>query len=86
MNDTDIRDRLRGFIASELVFSEDPDQIGDSTLLLGGAVDSLGLMRLVSFIEDEFTVSIDDDEVTPDNFRTISDIVRLVDHKVGSAT
>jgi acyl carrier protein len=41
----------------------------------------LGLMQMISFIEEEFDVAIDDAEVTASNFRTVADIERLVEQK-----
>jgi len=39
-------------------------------------------MQLISFIEEEFEVAIDDAEVTATNFRTVGDIQRLIEQKV----
>jgi len=49
--------------------------------LLGSVMDSLGLMQLIAFLEEEFDVEIDDADVTVDNFRTVGDIERLVTAK-----
>jgi acyl carrier protein len=76
----DIRDRLRAFISGEILY-DDGSQLTDETPLLGGVLDSLALFQLVSFIEQEFDVSIDDSEVTVTNFQTISAIDRLVRDK-----
>ncbi len=72
---------MREFIAKEIMFEDDPSALGDETPLLGGVMDSLGLMQLVSFLEDEFDVSIDDADITVDHFRTVQDIERLIDQK-----
>ena len=50
----------------------------DDTPLLDGIMDSLALMQLVAFLEEEFATEIDDTEVTAENFRTLADIERLV--------
>jgi acyl carrier protein len=78
----EIGDKIKGFIASEIVFEDNPSAVADDTPLLGGVMDSLGLMQLVSFLEDEFDVAVDDAEITVDNFRTVADIERLVGQKV----
>jgi acyl carrier protein len=49
-------------------------------------MDSLSLMQLVAFLEDEFDVEIDDSDMTADHFRTVSDIEQLVNQKVGQKT
>ena len=44
-------------------------------------IDSLGMLKLVSLIEQEFDIEIDDDDVVPDNWRTIKHIAALVESK-----
>jgi acyl carrier protein len=78
----EISDRIRDFIASELLFEDSSSSLSDDTPLLAGVIDSLGLMQLISYIEEEFDVAIDDSEVTASNFRTVGDIERLVQGKV----
>jgi D-alanine--poly(phosphoribitol) ligase subunit 2 len=82
---TDVGTRLRNFIATEVLLEESPDRLTDQTQLVGGVMDSLGLMQLVSFIQEEFGVSFEDTEVTPDNFRTVADVERLVSRKLQAA-
>jgi acyl carrier protein len=53
----------------------------DYPLLAKQVIDSLGMLKLVSLIEEEFDVEIDDDDIVPDNWKTISDIARLVEAK-----
>ena len=79
---SDISNRIRDFIATELLFEDSSASLSDDTPLLAGVIDSLGLMQLISFIEEEFDVAIDDSEVTASNFRTVADIERLVEQKV----
>ena len=79
---SEISDRIRDFIATELMFEDTPATLSDDTPLLSGVIDSLGLMQLISFIEEEFDVAIDDAEVTATNFRTVGDIQRLIEQKV----
>jgi acyl carrier protein len=77
----DVKTQVREFIASEIMYDESPAALTDDTKLLGGIMDSLGLMQLVSYLEEQFEVEIDDSEVTVDNFQTINDIDRLVSSK-----
>ena len=53
----------------------------DYPLLAKHVIDSLGMLKLVSLIEEEFDVEIDDDDVVPDNWRTIRNIAALVESK-----
>ncbi len=50
----------------------------DYDLLKNGVIDSLALLRVVDWIAAEFDVSIEDLDLSPDNFRTVGNIDALV--------
>jgi acyl carrier protein len=80
----DTSERLLRFVSDELLNGEaiDPDE----NLLADGVVDSLGMMRLVAFIEDAFGVSIPPEHFTIENFRTIDSIARYLASSAGGAS
>ena len=53
---------------------------GDN-LLANGIMDSLGVLKLVSFIEQEFDIRVPDEDVTVQNFRTLKDIANYLESK-----
>jgi acyl carrier protein len=75
------RDKIREFIREELLFEDPEASLSNETHLLDGVVDSLGLMQVVAFLEQEFAVAIEDNEITVDHFRTVNDIAELVSRK-----
>lgn len=82
MAQTATTDRLRTFILEELSWEGSASDLTDDfPLLERGALDSLGIFQLVSFIEGEFGVEVRDEELVRDNFGTLRDIARLVDGK-----
>ena len=50
------------------------DLATDYDLVDGGVIDSLGLLKLIAWLGDEFGLPVDDIELDPDNFRTIDAI------------
>jgi len=55
-------------------------QLKDSDALLeSGIVDSLGILDLVSFLEQQFSITVTDDELVPENFQTVERIVAFVE-------
>jgi len=70
---------IRHFIARELISEDDTKSIEDDTPLCDGIIDSIGLIDLVGFLERDFAVHIDDDDLTSENFRTVRDIARLLE-------
>jgi len=67
-----MQEKLRSFIFRELLFVDDPEGFGAEDDLLEAGLDSMGIMRLVLFVEDSFGVSLPDDELGPENLRTLS--------------
>ena len=51
-----------------------------------GFVNSLLAMQLVNFVEKEFQITIDDDDLDLDNFRTIAKIDQLIERKTADTT
>jgi acyl carrier protein len=74
---------IRDYIKSELLMS-DETSLGDDTPLWGGVLDSVGLMQLITFIEEQFEIEVDDEELTSAHFGTVGNIAELVDRKVAA--
>jgi acyl carrier protein len=53
----------------------------DYPLLDRQVLDSLGLFQLVAFLESEYGIEIDDEELVPANFGSIKDVSHLVETK-----
>ena len=78
----DTNEEIKQFIQEELISSQENVDLGDSdSLLEAGIIDSLGIMKILGFLEDEFSVEIGDDELVPENFESVDTISRLVDKK-----
>jgi acyl carrier protein len=70
------------FIVHELLLADDQTRVTpDQSLLQGGVLDSLSVLRLISFIEEQFGVTIEDEEVVPENFETINNIQAMLARK-----
>lgn len=73
-------EQLREFI-SEITF-KDMDQITEETLLFEeGIFDSLGFLSLISFINEEFGIEVENDELNEENFATIRSVVSFISQK-----
>lgn len=79
-----VTERVREFIVKELMHEKSQGAVGDhDSLLERGILDSLGLVKLLAFLEQEFRIVLPDEEVVPDHFETISSIVALVNARSG---
>jgi acyl carrier protein len=73
-------EQLRNFI-SEITFT-DIDKIKEDTLIFEeGIFDSLGFLSLISFLDEEFGVEVENDELNEENFESINAIVAFIAKK-----
>lgn len=67
------------FLVDEFLPDVPADSLAaDYDLLAGGVLDSLGLLKVIVWLEDRFDVVLDDVEIEPDNFRTVAAINAFV--------
>jgi acyl carrier protein len=80
-----IEDQLREFVLTELHWDGARQELTDDLPLIGNQiVDSLGILRIVSFVESEFGVEVLDEELVPEHFGTIAGIAELIRSKRSS--
>lgn len=81
----EIREKLKDYIAQNLLFSDDGFQYDDDVSFLEeGIVDSIGVLELVAFVDESFGVEVEDHEVTPDNFDSINKLTSYIHEKLES--
>ena len=82
--DTTIADKVKAFVLEEFLPGEDPDELTDSTELVSSNIlDSLAILKLVSFLEEEFSIEIAAHEADEEHMNTLTDIAELVNSKLG---
>lgn len=80
----DIIEATRAWILLEFLPGELPDTLDESTpLITSGILDSIGTVRLVSFLEEQFGVQLDAHEIGVDHLNTLTQIAQLVLSKRG---
>ncbi len=78
----DPRPRVRAFLAR---FLRDYELADGEDLFQTGYVNSLLAMELVHFVEREFALRVEDDDLDLDNFRSLDAIANFVNKKKGPA-
>lgn len=77
---------LRTFIAEEFAMDLAPEQLTDDLdLMENGIVDSLGVLKLIAFLEGEFDLVITPNELDPENYNTIARIEHIIEEKKKAA-
>jgi acyl carrier protein len=79
---TDYEVDLRQFIVENFLFGKQDAPLSSSdSLLEQGIIDSTGVLELVSFLEQKYRITIQDDELVPENLDSIDRLVGFVSRK-----
>jgi acyl carrier protein len=81
-----IEPEIRDFIARNLLYSSDGFPYEDeASLLREGIIDSLGIVELVEFVQKQFGLKVDQQEVVPENFDSVARLASYVRRKQQNA-
>ena len=77
-----IQERIKSYLLSEVAADLGKETLSvDEDLLEQGIIDSMGIMSLISFMEENFDISVEDREIVPENFQTIASIEQFITQK-----
>jgi acyl carrier protein len=78
----EIIEKLRQMILEELMVGQNEHLGNDEELLLSGRIDSLGIVRLIALIEEDFQVHIPPEDVIIENFMTLDAIGSYLEQRL----
>jgi acyl carrier protein len=82
MTRDDVRQTIRSFILANFLSGEAPETLKDSTLLVtSGILTSLSMLELVTFLEEEFSFTLEPEEIRVGHMDTIDLLVDLVENQ-----
>jgi len=71
---------IRQFLVEDVFYDKNLSGLGaDDSLFAKGLLDSMSILKTVTFCEEQFGITIPDEEVLPDNFESVRAIAKLVD-------
>jgi acyl carrier protein len=76
-----IRETISTFIKRNFLFDERKHLDTSASFLRTGVLDSTGILELITFIEDEFSTSFTDEELTSENFDSVDRAVSIIQRK-----
>jgi acyl carrier protein len=68
-----MKEKIRDYITNNLLESE-VELTYDDDLLNSGLVDSIGVVKLIAYIQEEFAIEVPPEEMVIENFVTINAI------------
>jgi acyl carrier protein len=81
--DIDIIKDVRSFIKSHFLFNSLECVIDENTSFMdAGILDSTGILELIAFLQKNYNITIEDNEMLPENLDTLSSISRYVKGKL----
>ncbi len=78
--------KVREFVVENFLFGDGEALKNDTSFMEEGIIDSTGILELVFFLEETFSLSVEDDELVPDNMDSLQNIVRFIDRKLNTSS
>ena len=75
----DAIERIRQFVLQKFPHARKRSLSDSDNLLENGIVDSLGVLDLVTFFQQEFSIAVEDEDLTPDNFGSMERMAQFVE-------
>jgi acyl carrier protein len=69
-----IKTKIRSFVIENFLFGDANGLKDDTSFLEEGIIDSTGVLELVTYLEEEFEIEVDDEELIPENFDSINNV------------
>ena len=74
-----VEKKIRDYILENYLFTDDQNALSSSdSFLEKGIIDSTGILEIIHFLEDEFEVRVEDEEMVPENLDSVNNIVQFV--------
>jgi acyl carrier protein len=81
----DNKNKIRYFIIENFLFGKADGLKDETSFLEEGLIDSTGVLELVTFLEEEFNVKVEDDELIPENLDSINNVANYLQKKLENA-
>jgi acyl carrier protein len=79
---SEMRDKIKAFIVENFLFGKDDGFEDDTSFLEEGIIDSTGVLELVSFLEEEYGIAVEDEELIPENLDSINNVTKYLERKM----
>ncbi|KPK56671.1 MAG: acyl carrier protein [Acidithiobacillales bacterium SM23_46] len=78
--------KIRDYILQNFLFSQDQSLLNSTdSLLAKGIIDSTGVMEMITFLQEEFGITVEDSEMVPENLDSVNRISAFVARKQAAA-
>jgi len=79
-----VAQQLRDFIVENFLYGQERAFKDDDSFLGEGIVDSTGVLQLVSHLEETYEITVEDEDLTPENMDSINSVTAYLSRKMNS--
>ncbi len=79
---SELKTKIRAFVVENFLFGEDKDLKDETSFLDEGIIDSTGILELVSYLEEEFGITVEDEDLVPEKLDSIDNVVGYLQRKL----
>jgi len=77
-----VKAKVRTYVLENYLFTDDQSALNDDDSFMKlGIIDSTGILEIISYLEEELGIQVEDDEMTPENLDSIENIIAFVSRK-----
>lgn len=77
-----ITNQIRQFIVNNFLFGDDDHLDNGTSFMENGIIDSTGILELVSYLEENYQIKIQDDELLPENLDSLNNVTNYLNRKL----
>ena len=82
----DLKNKIKSFIVENFLFGNANGLNDDTSFLEEGIIDSTGVLELVTFLEEAFAITVDDEELIPENLDSINNVTVFIEKKISGVS
>ena len=78
-----IEEKVKVYILDNFLFTDDQSALSsEDSFMDKGIIDSSGILEVIYFLEEEFNVQVEDDEIIPENLDSVKNLVAFIENKI----
>jgi acyl carrier protein len=79
LDQSDVRAKIKDFVSTNFLLGKAAPNLKDKdSFLESGIVDSTGVLEFVSFLQDNWSINVADEELLPENFDSIENLTAFI--------
>jgi acyl carrier protein len=77
--------QVRSFVVDNFLFEEGDGKFSnEDSFLDNGLIDSMGILTLVEFVKEKYTIPVEDEDLVPDNWDSVQRIANFVQSRLAA--